>query len=142
MSENRDVELEAETATGESLELNISEYPDDSEDGFQMVPMEDLELMSAEDCYREKKLLEEKRRRLSLYIDGEKLEHAKIIIDNTRMILDRMAENLLSKKPSSFDAERYSNAYEKMIKSLERVTRLDSLDGSGTVKRIYLEIHD
>lgn len=130
----------------ETIELSIpdadSEDLEDSEDNFELVSMENLELMSAEDCYREKKLLEEKRRRLSLYIDGQKLEHSKIIIDNMRIILDRMAENLLTSTPKSADTERYANAYEKMLRSLERITRLDSVDGAGSVKRIFLEIHD
>lgn len=143
MSKELENELEINSvAPTESLELEIVNSPEEPDGEFQILSLEELELMSAEDCYREKKLLEEKRRRLSLYIDGQKLEQATLLINNMRAILDRMAENLLSNKPSAFDAERYSNAYDKMVKSLERITRLDSLDGSGSVKRIYLEIYD
>lgn len=122
------------------LQLAESLIPQVQKVQAEIMEPEVLEEMSLAEYNQQKLLLESKRKTLSLMLDGKKLKQATRIIDSMDMILDRISEGYDKELVSAMDLKFLTEAYEKMQKSLERITRMDSLDGEGKAARISIEI--
>lgn len=99
-----------------------------------------LEEMSLAEYNREKQLLEAKRKRLAMVLDQRKLHQAERIVDHMEMILDRIGEGYDKESVSAMDLKFLTEAYNNMQKALERIARLDSLDGEGRIARYDIMI--
>lgn len=124
------------------LQLAESLIPEVQKVQAELLEPDVLEEMSLTEYNKQKQLLEAKRKQLSLILDGRKLEQAKRIIDSMDMILDRISEGYDKEVVSAMDLKFLADAYDKMQKSLERISRLDSLDGDGRAARISIKIEE
>lgn len=129
-------------ANKRELQLAESLIPEVQKVQAELLEPDVLEGMSLTEYNEQKQLLEAKRKQLSLILDGRKLEQAKRIIDSMDMILDRISEGYDKEVVSAMDLKFLADAYDKMQKSLERISRLDSLDGDGRAARISIKIEE
>lgn len=129
-------------ANKRELQLAESLIPEVQKVQAELLEPDVLEEMSLTEYNKQKQLLEAKRKQLSLMLDGRKLEQAKRIIDSMDMILDRISEGYDKEVVSAMDLKFLADAYDKMQKSLERISRLDSLDGDGRAARISIKIEE
>lgn len=106
----------------------------------EIVSLDELEEMSLAEVNRAKKQLDNRRKRVQLKLDGKKLEQAEQIIDNMSLILNSMTNKLLSDDVSAQDVKFLASAYSDMLKSLNNVSRLDSVDGTGTAAMLSIEV--
>lgn len=106
----------------------------------EIVSLDDLEEMSLEEVNRAKKQLENQRKKVQLKLDGKKLQQAGQIIDNMSLILSSMTNKLLSEDVPAQDVKFLASAYSDMLKSLNNVSRLDSVDGTGTAAMLSIEV--
>lgn len=129
-------------ANKRELQLAESLIPEVQKVQAELLEPDVLEEMSLTEYNKQKQLLEAKRKHLFLILDGRKLEQAKRIIDSMDMILDRISEGYDKEVVSAMDLKFLADAYDKMQKSLDRISRLDSLDGDGRAARISIKIEE
>lgn len=98
--------------------------------------------MTLEDVNRAKKQLSARKQRLQLQIDDKKIKQSKEIIDKMEMILDAMTRKLLDDDIDAFAVEKLTTAYKNMLGSLNTISRLDSIDGTGRATKLVLEVRD
>lgn len=122
------------------LQLAESLLPEVQKVQAELVQPEVLEEMSLAEYNNEKKLLEAKRKHLSLVLDKKRLNQAERIMNHMEMILDRIGEGYDREIVSAMDLKFLTDSYLNMQKALERVARLDSLDEKGTAARISIKI--
>lgn len=106
----------------------------------EIVSLDELEELSLEEVQQAKKKLSEKRKRVQLKLDGKKLDQANSIIDNMSMILSAMTNKLCMEDVPARDVSDLAKAYSDMLKSLNNVSRLDSVDGTGTAAMLSIEV--
>lgn len=106
----------------------------------EIVDLDELEEMSLTEVNQAKIELEKKRQRIQLSLDGRKLEQAKNIVQNMEMILSAMATKLMSDDVPAADVKFLASAYTDMLKNLNNISRLDSVDGRGTAQMIHIEV--
>lgn len=106
----------------------------------EIVSLDELEEMSLAEVNKAKKQLSEKRKRVQLKLDGKKLQQAESIIDNMSMILSAMTNKLIMDDVPAKDVSDLARAYADMLKSLNNVSRLDSVDGAGTAAMLSIEV--
>lgn len=116
------------------LNNNIEKVP------AEIVSLDDLEEMSLVEVNRAKKQLSERKKRLQLQLDGRKLTQAQRIMDNMDLALDRMTECLLSPDMSPKDVQLLTDAYKNLLNSLNTISRLDSVDGTGKATMLSIEV--
>lgn len=122
------------------LQLAESLLPEVQKVQAELVQPEVLEEMSLSEYNNEKKLLEAKRKYLSLVLDKKRLNQAERIMNHMEMILDRIGEGYDREIVSAMDLKFLTDSYLNMQKALERVARLDSLDEKGTAARLNIEV--
>lgn len=122
------------------LQLAESLLPEVQKVQAELVQPEVLEEMSLAEYNNEKKLLEAKRKYLSLVLDKKRLNQAERIMNHMEMILDRIGEGYDREIVSAMDLKFLTDSYLNMQKALERVARLDSLDEKGTAARLNIEV--
>ncbi len=99
-----------------------------------------LEEMSLAEYNQEKQILEAKKKHLGLILDKKRLKQAEKIIDQMDMILDRIGEGYDKELVSAMDLKFLTDSYLNMQKALDRIARLDSLDGQGKAARLNIEV--
>lgn len=112
------------------LQLVIPQEP------VELVTTEEVEELTLAQYQQAKQALETRRKNLALRLDGRKLQQAVLVMDSMDIILERM----ISEGNTSMDFKNLSEAYERMSKSLNTISRLDSIDGMGHSARLSLEI--
>lgn len=127
-------------ARKKDLQLAESLLPEVQKVQAELVQPEVLEEMSLAEYNNEKKLLEAKRKHLSLVLDKKRLNQAERIMGHMEMILDRIGEGYNREIVSAMDLKFLTDSYLNMQKALERVARLDSLDEKGTAARLNIEV--
>lgn len=108
----------------------------------ELVSLDELEEMTLEDVNRAKKQLSARKQRLQLQIDDRKIKQAENIIDKMDMILDAMTGKLLDNDVDAVAVEKLTTAYKNMLGSLNTISRLDSIDGTGRATKLVLEVRD
>lgn len=106
----------------------------------EIVDLDELEEMSLVEVNKAKKQLSEKKKRLQLQLDGRKLNQATQIMDNMDMALNRMAEGWSSDNVSAMDLKFLTEAYKNLLASLNTISRLDSIDGTGRATKLSIEV--
>lgn len=122
------------------LQLAESLLPEVQKVQAEIFEPEVLEEMSLIEYNKEKQLLEARRKHVALILDKKKLHQAKRIINQMDMILDRIGEGYDKDAVSAMDMKFLTDSYLNMQKALDRVARLDSLDGQGTAARLNIEV--
>lgn len=108
----------------------------------EIVSLVELEEMTLEDVNRAKKQLSARKQRLQLQIDDKKIKQSRDIIDKMEMILAAMTQKLLADEIDAFAIEKLTTAYKNMLGSLNTISRLDSIDGTGRATKLVLEVRD
>lgn len=103
----------------------------------EIVNKPDFELMTMRDYEEEKKLLASRRMKVVTQLDGFKLEQAKKVTLAMEDILDQI---IFDKEMTPFDKNQLMQAYERALKTLGNLVRLDTVDGSGKAARLALEV--
>lgn len=98
--------------------------------------------MTLEDVNRAKKQLSARKQRLQLQIDDRKIRQATSIIDQMEMILNAMTVKLTDVEVDAFAVEKLTTAYKNMLGSLNTISRLDSIDGTGRATQLILTVRD
>lgn len=106
----------------------------------EIVDFEQLEEMSLTEVNRAKKRLSEKKKRLQLQLDGRKLTQATQIMDTMDIVLNRMLDGWSSENVSAADLKYLTEAYKNLLSSLNTISRLDSIDGTGRATRLSIEV--
>lgn len=106
----------------------------------EIVSIDELEEMSISEVNRAKKELSKKKQRLQLQLDGHKLSQATKIMNNMDMVLNRMAEGWSSENVSAMDLKFLTEAYKNLLNSLNMISRLDSVDGTGRATKLSIEV--
>lgn len=108
----------------------------------ELVSLDELEEMTLDDVNRAKKQLSARKQRLQLQIDDKKIKQSREIIDKMEMILNAMTVKLTSDEIDAFAVEKLTTAYKNMLGSLNTISRLDSIDGTGRATKLVLEVRD
>lgn len=106
----------------------------------EIVGLDELEELSLDEVNKAKKQLDSRKKRLQLKLDGRKLKQAEKIMDNMDATLGRMEEQLVSDEMSAQDVKFLSDAYKNMLNSLNTISRLDSIDGTGKATMLSIEV--
>ena len=117
------------------------------EDGeFDLVAdIDDLPEVSKILEQEQRQYLDSMRKRVRTMIDGKKLTQAVCAIksmENMMAILsdDEMMERVKENVSTPMDLKFLAEAYEKVAKQVQNLTRLDTVDGSGTSAKAALAI--
>lgn len=125
-----------------SLDLSLSNTikPKIEHVDAELVGLDELEEMTLDEVNRAKKQLSERRKRVQLKLDKNKIEQSERIMDTMSAILSTMAIKLSECDVPARDVRDLANAYSEMLKSLNMVTRLDSVDGTGRATMLSIEV--
>lgn len=125
-----------------SLDLSLSNTikPRIEHVDAELVGLDELEEMTLDEVNRAKKQLSERRKRVQLKLDKNKIEQSERIMDTMSAILSTMAIKLSECDVPARDVRDLANAYSEMLKSLNMVTRLDSVDGTGRATMLSIEV--
>lgn len=109
---------------------------------IEIIENPDFELMTMRDYQREKDLLASRRMKIVTQLDGFKLDQAKkiaLVMDDT---LDHMfcVGKYSDVEITPFDKNQLMQTYERALKTLGNLVRLDSVDGTGKAARLALEV--
>jgi len=117
------------------------------EDGeFDLVPdIDDLPEVSKALELEQKAYLGQMQKKIRTYVDGKKLTQAVCAIksmENMMSILsdDGMMAVVLANTTTPMDVKFLAEAYEKVAKQLQNLTRLDTVDGAGTGAKVALAV--
>ena len=117
------------------------------EDGdFDLVPdIDDLPEVSKALELEQKAYLGQMQKKIKTYVDGKKLTQAVCAIksmENMMSILsdDGMMAVVMANTTTPMDVKFLAEAYEKVAKQLQNLTRLDTVDGAGTGAKVALAV--
>ncbi len=122
----------------------IKESSDIDSEEVELVPVEQVEIMSLSQLNEEKKKLAARKAKVQLENDKNRIEQSKIVIQRMSMILEKMlgyydeSGNIIDVSP--MDMKLLTEAYKNMITSYNMVTRIDSVDSGGKAGRVSLKI--
>lgn len=106
----------------------------------EIVGLDELEELSLDEVNKAKKQLDARKKRLQLQLDGKKLKQAESIMDNMGLILSSMTNKLMAEDVPAQDVKFLASAYADMLKSLNTISRLDSIDGTGKATMLSIEV--
>lgn len=112
----------------------------------ELVPVEEVEVMSLSKLQEEKQKLAARRNQVMLRLDGRRLDQSVKIMDAMDVALDKMISQTTYDEEgngvelSAMDFKFYSDAYKNLSNSLTTVSRLDSVDSGGRAGRVSLKI--
>lgn len=135
---NKSKELELAKMIQESAELESQEV--------EILPVEEVEIMSLSKLQEEKQKLEARRNQVMLRLDDRRLDQSIKIMDAMDVALDKMISQTTYDEEgnavelSAMDFKFYSDAYKNLSNSLPTVSRLDSVDSGGRAGRVSLKI--
>lgn len=131
-------------------ELELAEMIQESgnleSEEVELVPVEQVEIMSMSQLQEEKKKLAARRNEVMLKLDGRRLDQSIKIMDAMDIALANMINNFTFDKDgnpiqmTAMDFKFYSDAYKNLANSLSTVSRLDSVDTGGKAGRVSLKI--
>lgn len=131
-------------------ELELAELIQESgnieSEEIELVPVEQVEIMSMSQLQEEKQKLAARRNQVMLKLDGRRLDQSIKIIDAMDVALDKMINQVSYDEEgnvvelSAMDFKFYSDAYKNLSNSLQTVSRLDSVDTGGKAGRVSLKI--
>lgn len=92
-----------------------------------------------------KEALESKRNAVMISLDNRKLSQAQKIFDGMENIQELFADPEIMKKVrlntrTAMDLKFLSESYAKMLDSMQKLTRLDTVDGQGNPARLSLAV--
>lgn len=135
---NQPKELELAEMIQESAEFESEEV--------ELVPVEQVEVMSMTQLQEEKQKLAVRRNEVMLKLDGRRLDQSIKLMDAMDVALDKMINQCAYDEDgnpvelSAMDFKFYSDAYKNLSNSLQIVSRLDSVDTGGKAGRINIKI--
>lgn len=124
----------------------IAESAEIDNQDVEIVPVEQVEIMSMAQLEDEKQKLAARRQAVMLRLDGRRLEQSVKIMDAMDVALSNMINNFTfdeegnSKALSAMDFKFYSDAYKNLSQTLNTVSRLDSVDSGGRAGRVELRL--
>lgn len=131
-------------------ELELAELIQESgnieSEEIELVPVEQVEIMSMSQLQEEKQKLAARRNQVMLKLDGRRLDQSIKIMDAMDVALDKMINQVSYDEEgnvvelSAMDFKFYSDAYKNLSNSLQTVSRLDSVDTGGKAGRVSLKI--
>lgn len=135
---NQPKELELAEMIQESAELESEEV--------ELVPVEQVEVMSMTQLQEEKQKLAARRNEVMLKLDGRRLDQSIKVMDAMDVALANMMNNFTFDEDgnpvqmTAMDFKFYSDAYKNLANSLNVVSRLDTVDTGGKAGRINIKI--
>lgn len=135
---NQPKELELASMIQESADLENQEV--------EILPVEQVEVMSMSQLQEEKQKLAARRNQVMLKLDGRRLDQSIKIMDAMDVALANMINNFTFDEEgnpvqmTAMDFKFYSDAYKNLVNSLNTVSRLDSVDSGGKAGRVSLKI--
>lgn len=106
----------------------------------ELVSVEELEVMTLADINRAKQELSKRRQSMQFRVDDAKLKQTKKLLNIMDNTLDSMLSGYTSGEMTAKDASDLSRTYESLLKSLNMVSRLDSVDGGGRATKLSIEV--
>lgn len=113
---------------------------------IELIPTEQVEIMSMSQLQEEKQKLAARRNQVMIKLDGKRLDQSIKIMDAMDVALDKMINQCSYDEEgnvvelSAMDFKFYSEAYKNLSNSLSTVSRLDSIDSGGKAGRVSLKI--
>lgn len=113
---------------------------------IELIPTEQVEIMSMSQLQEEKQKLAARRNQVMIKLDGKRLDQSIKIMDAMDVALDKMINQCSYDEDgnvvelSAMDFKFYSEAYKNLSNSLSTVSRLDSIDSGGKAGRVSLKI--
>lgn len=135
---NQPKELELAELIQESGELETQEV--------EILPVEQVEIMSMSQLQEEKQKLAARRNEVMLKLDGRRLDQSIKVMDAMDVALDKMISQTTYDEDGNLvelgamDFKFYSDAYKNLSNSLQTVSRLDTVDSGGKAGRINIKI--
>lgn len=123
-----------------SLELATSVQDRVPRVNAEIVSLDELEEMSLSEVNQAKAELKRRREQLHLQLDQRKLKQTKTIMDRMERILDVMGDKLMEVDVPTQDVKFLTDAYKTMLTSFEKISRLDSVDGTGKAAMLSIEV--
>ena len=130
----------------ESEENEISALEQEDNGEFELVvDIDNLPEISKKLQQEQKLVLQNKRDYVRNMIDNKKVKQATHAIESMEIIMEalssktKMAEVMENVK-TPMDIKFLAEAYEKISKQLQNLTRLDTVDGSGTGAKVALAV--
>jgi hypothetical protein len=128
----------------EETELEVVDQEDDGEFGL-VVNIDDIPEITKVMKQEQKLVLEKKRDYVRNMIDNKKVKQATHAIESMDTIMEFLGNRekmlvILESAKTPMDLKFIAEAYEKIGKQLQSLTRLDTVDGSGTSARAALAI--
>lgn len=124
------------------LNLSLSTEVDIPHVDAEIVPIDELEEMTLDEVNRAKNQLRIRKQKLQLQVDSHKLKQATTIVNRMDKILDVMLDKLCAEDVNALDVKSLTDAYKNMLSSLNSISRLDSIDGTGRATKLVLEVRD
>lgn len=131
----------ADTQIAELLATSAKEQQE-----MEIVPIKDVEAMTLSEALEKKQELAKRREQVMLAIDGRRLKQTVRVMDAMDVALDNMISGVSYDKDgnivnlTAMDFKFYSDAYKNLAGTLDRISRLDSVDSGGKSGRISLKI--
>lgn len=129
-----------------TLDALIKKSVEAEDTQVEIVPIEDVEIMSMSQMQHEKQLLAAKRDQVMLKLDGRRLDQSIKIMDAMDVALNNMISSVTYDEEgntvplSAMDFNFYSTAYKNLSSAFNTVSRLDSVDNTGKAGRVSLKI--
>lgn len=120
-----------------NLQLSQSLQPK-SNKAWELLDVDNLENQTIEQFKEQKNKLAAMRQQVSFYVDGKKLEQSLKVIDAMDGILDQIVDPLTEPKEKG----TLTRALRDMTAVLSSLSRLDTIDGYGTAKRITIDLEN
>lgn len=118
----------------------VQENTDISQQEVEILPAEQVEIMSLSQIQQAKLELAQRRQKVMLMVDKNKMEQILKIMDVMADILTDNANGTKEGTLTPMDRKFLSESYNKWLDSLNKISRLDSVDGSGKSGRLSLKI--
>lgn len=122
----------------------IQENTDISNQEVEILPVEEVEIMSMSQLQKEKQELAQRRSQVLLKLDKRRIKQAEKIMDAMDLALDRMIscydEDGQIIEVSPMDFKFLTEGYKNLMNSYNMITRLDSVDSGGKSGRLSLKI--
>lgn len=113
---------------------------------LEIVQVNDIETMTLSEALAKKQELAKRREQVMLTVDGRRLQQTIKVMDAMDIALDNMISGCSYDKDgnvinmSAADFKAYSDGYKNLSQTLERISRLDSVDSGGKSGRLSLKI--
>lgn len=122
----------------------VQENTDISNQEVEILPVDEVEIMSMSQLQQEKQELAQRRSQVLLKLDKRRIKQAEKIMDAMDLALDRMIgcydEDGQMVEVSPMDFKFLTEGYKNLMNSYNMVTRLDSVDIGGKAGSVELRL--